>query len=106
VWTAREEQKAGRSVRCEVHDARWPPRLKLTQAHPARPRARAWAGASCAGAPDAAPAARRTRAIGGMSAMPEVASIVLGFLPLNHLMGRTGILQCMGAGGYTTFVRA
>ncbi len=57
-------------------------------------------------APDAAAAARRNRASGGMSTMPEVASIMLGFLPLNHLMGRMGILQCLGAGGYTTFVRA
>ena len=50
-------------------------------------------------------AAPRNRAKGGMNMTPVVASIMLGFLPLNHLMGRMGILQCMAAGGSTAFVR-
>ena len=40
-----------------------------------------------------------------MSTLPVVASIMLGFLPLNHLMGRMGVLQCLSAGGTMTFVR-
>lgn len=34
-----------------------------------------------------------------------MASIMLGFLPLNHLMGRMSVLQCLSAGGTMTFVR-
>ena len=37
--------------------------------------------------------------------MPGVANIALAFMPLNHLMGRMAILQCMAAGGSTAFVR-
>lgn len=40
-----------------------------------------------------------------MNTTPVVASIMLGFLPLNHLMGRMGLLPCMAAGGSTAFVR-
>ena len=47
----------------------------------------------------------RNRAKGGMGTLPLVASIMLGFLPLNHLMGRMGVLQCLSAGGTMTFVR-
>lgn len=38
--------------------------------------------------------------------LPDVANISLGFLPLNHLLGRMAIVQCMVSGGYTAFVRA
>ena len=41
----------------------------------------------------------------GMGVCPNVASIQLGFLPLNHILGRNAILMCMRAGGYITFVR-
>ena len=38
--------------------------------------------------------------------LPDVANISLGFLPLNHLLGRMAIVQCMVSGGSTAFVRA
>lgn len=41
-----------------------------------------------------------------MGVMPDVASIQLGFLPLNHILGRMGILMCLSTGGYTVFVRS
>ena len=41
----------------------------------------------------------------GMGMCPNVASIQLGFLPLNHILGRNAILMSMRAGGYVTFVR-
>ena len=47
----------------------------------------------------------RNRAKGGIDRLPLVASIMLGFLPLNHLMGRMSVLQCLSAGGTMTFVR-
>ena len=37
--------------------------------------------------------------------LPDVANISLGFLPLNHLLGRMAIVQCMVSGGSTAFVR-
>ena len=42
----------------------------------------------------------------GLGVMPDVASIQLGFLPLNHILGRMGILMCVSTGGYTVFVRS
>ena len=99
-----------------MHELRWPQRIcKLNRMAAVwvwagvcgRRRECVGVGRSVVRGPDAmVAAARRNRASGGMSTMPEVASIMLGFLPLNHLMGRMGILQCLGAGGYTTFVRA
>lgn len=49
---------------------------------------------------------RRLSKTSGMGMCPNVASIQLGFLPLNHILGRNAILMCMRAGGYVTFVRA
>ena len=37
--------------------------------------------------------------------LPDVANISLGFLPLNHLLGRMAIVQGMVSGGSTAFVR-
>ena len=48
---------------------------------------------------------RRLRKTNGMGMTPSVASIQLGFLPLNHILGRNAILMCMRGGGYITFVR-
>jgi len=102
-------EATGRSIRGEMHELRWPLRIcklnRMAACVGLGGSAWVWAGVSCAPDPMVA-VARRNRASGGMSTMPEVASIMLGFLPLNHLMGRMGILQCLGAGGYTTFVRA
>ena len=47
----------------------------------------------------------RLRKTNGLGMTPSVASIQLGFLPLNHILGRNAILMCMRAGGYITFVR-
>ena len=49
--------------------------------------------------------ARRLSKTSGMGMCPSVASIQLGFLPLNHILGRNAVLMCMRAGGYITFVR-
>lgn len=48
---------------------------------------------------------RRQSKTSGMGMCPNVASIQLGFLPLNHILGRNAILMYMRAGGYITFVR-
>ena len=37
---------------------------------------------------------------------PELPTIVLGFWPLNHLMGRMTLLKCLLTGGQTWFVRS
>ena len=38
---------------------------------------------------------RRLSKTSGMGMCPNVASIQLGFLPLNHILGRNAILMCM-----------
>lgn len=48
----------------------------------------------------------RLAEVSGLGVMPDVASIQLGFLPLNHILGRMGILMCLSTGGYTVFVRS
>ena len=48
---------------------------------------------------------RRLGKTSGMGMCPNFASIQLGFLPLNHILGRNAILMCMRCGGYITFVR-
>ena len=47
---------------------------------------------------------RRLSKTSGMGMCPNVASIQLGFLPLNHILGRNAVLMCMRSGGYISFV--
>lgn len=37
---------------------------------------------------------------------PELPTIIMGFLPLNHLMGRMTLLKCLLTGGQNWFVRS